>query len=127
MTLQEGKAAHKRFAVQDRVRWSDVDKAGIIYFGSTNVIMDEACAILGTPIRRCRIRSFPFPPDVASFLESCEEIFVVEQNRDGQMKTLLSQEFPQHANKFRSILHFDGTPISADFVADQISQRMNHV
>ena len=58
-----------------------------------------------------RIRSFPFPTDIEEFLKEQEEIFVVEQNRDAQLKQLLSGEFPKHSAKMKSILQYDGRPL----------------
>ena len=63
-----------------------------------------------------RIRSFPFPTDIEGFLKDQEEIFVVEQNRDGQLKQLLSGEFPKHSAKMKSILQYDGRPLMFSYI-----------
>ena len=68
-----------------------------------------------------RVRSFPFPEDVESFLEEQEEIFVVEQNRDAQLKQLLSGEFPEHSFKMKSILQYDGRPLMFSHIKKQFN------
>ena len=69
-----------------------------------------------------RARSFPFPKDVEDFLENQEEIFVVEQNRNGQLKQLLSGEFPKHSAKMKSLLQYDGRPLSYPIIKKQFEQ-----
>ena len=66
-----------------------------------------------------RIRSFPFPKAVEDFLKGQSEIFVVEQNRNGQLKQLLSGEFPQHSSKMKSLLQYDGRPLEANHIKEQ--------
>ena len=66
-----------------------------------------------------RIRSFPFPKAVEDFFKEQSEIFVVEQNRDGQLKQLLSGEFPQHSSKMKSLLQYDGRPLMANHIKEQ--------
>ena len=66
-----------------------------------------------------RIRSFPFPDTVESFFKEQEEIFVVEQNRDGQLKQLLSGEFSSHSWKMKSLLQYDGRPLMAQHIKKQ--------
>ena len=58
-----------------------------------------------------RIRSFPFPNDLKPFLKAQSQIFVVEQNRDAQLKQLLSGEFPDQSHKMKSLLQYDGRPL----------------
>ena len=60
-----------------------------------------------------RVLSFPFPQAVEDFLKEQEEVFVVEQNRDGQLKKLLAGEFPQQGPKMKSLLQYDGRPLMA--------------
>ena len=69
-----------------------------------------------------RVRSFPFPEDVENFLSAQEEIFVVEQNRDGQLKQLLSGEFPEHSFKMKSLLQYDGRPLNCSFIKQQFEK-----
>jgi 2-oxoglutarate ferredoxin oxidoreductase subunit alpha len=93
---------------------------GVVYYGSTGPAMDEALAMLdaeGLEYDAMRLRAYPFGPEVAEFLANHDRILIVEQNRDAQMRTLLLIDFPQEAAKFVSILNYDGSPITARFIA----------
>lgn len=89
---------------------------GIIAFGSTSLPMTEALANLeanGLPLNFLRLKALPFTAEVDAFIDKQSVIFVVEQNRDAQMATLLRSHYPKAAGKFRSILNYDGLPITA--------------
>ena len=62
------------------------------------------------------------PPYVIAMFEAHDQVFVVEQNRDAQLKTLLVNEAKVNPSRLLSVLHYDGTPITARFIVDQISQ-----
>jgi 2-oxoglutarate ferredoxin oxidoreductase subunit alpha len=99
---------------------------GVIYFGSTAVAMDEAIAVLakkGVMLDTLRIRAYPFADDVAEFVRAHDRVFVVEQNRDAQMRTLM-MDFGIDATKLVPVLHYDGTPITAHFIAGDIGRRV---
>ncbi len=99
---------------------------GVVYFGSTAPALDEAVDHLlheDIDVDTLRIRGFPFHKSVASFLEDHDKIFVVEQNRDGQMRTLLINETSADPDKLVSIVHYDGTPITAHFIARELMKR----
>jgi 2-oxoglutarate ferredoxin oxidoreductase subunit alpha len=99
---------------------------GAIYFGSTSPAMDEANAQLrerGVGLDLLRLRAFPFPDSVGEFIAAHDLVFVVEQNRDGQMRTLLVNEFGVDPAKLAAILHYDGTPITARFIIDAIASK----
>ena len=101
-------------------------KHGVIYFGSTAVAMDEAIAALaekGVMLDTLRIRAYPFADDVAEFVRSHDRVFVVEQNRDAQMRTLM-MDSGIDAGKLVPVLHYDGTPITAHFIAGEIGRRV---
>ena len=100
---------------------------GIIYYGSTSPALDEALDRLGddgVEIDTLRIRAFPFHEMVKAFVAQHERVFLVEQNRDAQMKTLLVAEEAIDPAKLVSILHYDGTPITARFIAESIAERL---
>jgi 2-oxoglutarate ferredoxin oxidoreductase subunit alpha len=100
---------------------------GVIYFGSSTEAMHEALQALEAQGRRLdalRVRAFPFCDDVYAFIAAHERVFVVEQNRDAQLKTLLVTEGQVDPAKLVSVLHYDGTPITARFIAGEIAQRM---
>jgi 2-oxoglutarate ferredoxin oxidoreductase subunit alpha len=71
-----------------------------------------------------RIRGFPFGTEVLDFLHDHDTVFVVEQNRDGQMKSLLKLETNNPADKLVSILHFNGMPITSDCVVNGVSKHL---
>jgi 2-oxoglutarate ferredoxin oxidoreductase subunit alpha len=94
-------------------------RLGAIYFGSTSAALAEAILQLEEDqiyVDRLRIRSFPFGPEVTRFIADHDQIFVIEQNRDGQMRMLLLSECGCDPTRLISILHFDGTPITARFI-----------
>ena len=99
---------------------------GVIYFGSTSPAMDEAIEVLearNLPLDTLRLRAFPFPDTVANFIAAHEKVFVVEQNRDAQMRSLLVNEFGIDPARLVPILHYDGTPITARFIVREIGAR----
>ena len=98
---------------------------GIIFFGTTRYAAEEALDILAENGRKTdamRIKSFPFHQDVADFIDSHDKVYVIEQNRDAQMRALLINELDINPKKLIKILNFDGTPITADFILQQINQ-----
>ena len=100
---------------------------GAIFFGSTSPAMAEAVAGLradGIALDTLRLRAFPFPDSVREFIAAHESVFVVEQNRDGQMRSLLVNEFGIDPARLVAVLHYDGTPITARFIAGAISARL---
>jgi 2-oxoglutarate ferredoxin oxidoreductase subunit alpha len=101
---------------------------GALYYGSTSVAMDEALASLektGLHIDTLRLRAFPFSEEVVEFIHAHDQIFVVEQNRDAQLQKLLVNECAIDPARFISILHYDGTPITARAITQAIAERMN--
>ena len=100
---------------------------GIIYYGSTAPAMEEALDALedhGAVLDIMRLRAFPFHDEVAAFIARYDKVFVVEQNRDGQMRMLLVNECNVDPNKLIPILHYDGTPITARFIIREIAWRL---
>jgi 2-oxoglutarate ferredoxin oxidoreductase subunit alpha len=100
---------------------------GVIHFGSTGPAMDEAAEILdadGFHIDTLRVRGFPFSPEVTRFIEDHEQVFVVEQNRDSQLRTLLLVECNLDPAHLVPIVHYDGTPITARFIARAIADQI---
>jgi 2-oxoglutarate ferredoxin oxidoreductase subunit alpha len=92
--------------------------------------MDEALDLLageGLHVEAMRIRAFPFGPEVGEFISAHEQVFVVEQNRDAQMRTLLMTDLGIDSAQLVSILHYDGTPITARFIHREIALRSRGV
>jgi 2-oxoglutarate ferredoxin oxidoreductase subunit alpha len=102
-------------------------KHGAIHFGSTSSSMAEAIAKLdakGMHIDALRVRGYPFADSVREFVDRHEQVFVVEQNRDGQLRSLLIEQFELDPARLVAVLHYDGTPITARFIARAIGERM---
>ena len=78
----------------------------------------------GIALDTLRVRAFPFPDSVKAFIDAHESVFVVEQNRDGQLRTLLVAEGMLSPEKLTPVLHYDGTPITARFIHKEIAQRL---
>jgi 2-oxoglutarate ferredoxin oxidoreductase subunit alpha len=68
-----------------------------------------------------RLRALPFTAEVDAFVAAMEVVYVVEQNRDGQMAALLKEFYPAQATKFRSVLHYNGQALDAQTILDQIA------
>ncbi len=100
---------------------------GVLYFGSTSAAMNESLgqlSELGVHLDALRLRGFPFGEAVAEFIAGHETVFVVEQNRDGQLRTLLINELGVDPAKLAAVLSYDGSPITARFITDDVSARM---
>ncbi|MCM2295427.1 2-oxoacid:acceptor oxidoreductase subunit alpha [Rhodoferax sp.] len=98
-------------------------KLGIIYYGSTTPAMREALDVLetnGDHVDAMRLCAFPFPDSVREFIAAHDKVFVAEQNRDGQMRTMLINELEVNPAKLVPVLHYDGTPITARFIIKNI-------
>jgi 2-oxoglutarate ferredoxin oxidoreductase subunit alpha len=103
-------------AVIDATAGSEI---GIVSLGSCDSAIREAMAVLkshGVGVDYMRVRSFPFSEDVERFLAAHRVLFVVEQNRDAQLRSLLTLETPVEKSKLRSLLHYSGLPISSSFI-----------
>jgi 2-oxoglutarate ferredoxin oxidoreductase subunit alpha len=99
-------------------------KYGVIYYGSTSPAMHEAIHMIeakGRPLDMLRIRAFPFHQDVPDFIADHDYVFVVEQNRDAQLRSLIVNECGIDPVRLIPILHYDGTPITARFIAREIA------
>ncbi|MGA9865272.1 MAG: 2-oxoacid:acceptor oxidoreductase subunit alpha [Acetobacteraceae bacterium] len=99
-------------------------RIGAIYYGSTAPAMEEAVDHLAeqdVAIDLLRVRGFPFHDDVAAFIDAHDQVFVVEQNRDAQLRTLLINELDIDPARLTRVLHYDGSPITARFIADAIA------
>jgi 2-oxoglutarate ferredoxin oxidoreductase subunit alpha len=103
-------------------------KYGVIYYGSTSPAMDEAIHMIearGQTLDRLRVRAFPFHSSVASFLADHDFVFVVEQNRDAQLRSLIVNECGVDPVRLVPILNYDGSPITARFIAREIGEALD--
>ena len=103
------------------VDYSEKNRIGILSVGSCDGAIQEARSSLATQgqsFNYLRVRAFPFNDDVQKFLDAHERIYVVEQNRDAQLKSLLLLEMDVESKKLLSILHYNGLPMVAENVVD---------
>jgi len=100
---------------------------GVIYYGSTSPAMDEALDRLQEKdihLDALRVRAFPFGEEVEAFVADHDSVFLVEQNRDAQLRTLLVNECDIDPARIVPVLNYDGNPITARFIVSAIADRM---
>lgn len=113
----------KRYVPKAILQGDGKAKVGIVSIGSCDGAIREALDVLaqrGVKLDYLRIRGFPFGEDVESFLESHDRIYVVEQNRDAQFRSLLILESRVDKAKLHSLLHYSGLPVSSAFIVDGV-------
>jgi 2-oxoglutarate ferredoxin oxidoreductase subunit alpha len=113
----------KRLVPRARIDATAGSPMAIVSVGSCDGPIVEAMGILktqGIALDYMRVRSFPFSEDVDRFLAAHEILFVVEQNRDAQLRSLLTLETAVEKSKLRSILHYDGLPLAPGFIVDRV-------
>jgi 2-oxoglutarate ferredoxin oxidoreductase subunit alpha len=101
---------------------------GLIFFGTSTYSAEEAMddmELSGTVFDAIRLRSFPFNKTVEDFIHSHEMVFIIEQNRDAQMRSLLINELNVNPQKMISVLNFDGMPITAQFISTRINKTLS--
>ncbi|HNF08688.1 MAG TPA: 2-oxoacid:acceptor oxidoreductase subunit alpha [Pseudomonadales bacterium] len=101
---------------------------GVIFYGSSAPAMDEAVELLaarGLQLDTLRVRAFPFAASVREFVERHRLVFVVEQNRDAQLRTLLINEEEIDPARLLPVCHYDGTPITARAIIAGIEARLD--
>ncbi|MBP9067872.1 MAG: 2-oxoacid:acceptor oxidoreductase subunit alpha [Bacteroidia bacterium] len=107
---------------------SNKSENGILFFGTSQYAAEEAMDILkeqGKPVDAIRLKAFPFNKTVEDFINSHKRIFVIEQNRDAQMKSLLMIELQANPAKLISVLNYNGLPITADNILTQMSNYLS--
>lgn len=107
---------------------SNKSDVGVIFFGTSTYSAEEALDVLqhnGETVDAMRLKSFPFNAEVGEFIASHNFVFVIEQNRDAQMKSLLTIELQVDPNKLISVLNYDGMPITAHDIVNKISQHLS--
>jgi 2-oxoglutarate ferredoxin oxidoreductase subunit alpha len=100
---------------------------GVISFGSCDGAIRESAELLaeqGVHVDYLRLRAFPFGADVQTFLDSHERIFVVEQNRDAQLRSLLVLETDVEKDRLISVLHYDGVPLDFGTIYSAIYEQV---
>jgi len=103
---------------------------GLIFFGTSTYSAEEAMdtmASSGLGFDAMRLRGFPFNQTVADFIHSHEKVFIIEQNRDGQMRSLLINELDVNPQKMIPVLNYDGMPITAHTIISLINKNLSPV
>ena len=106
---------------------SNKHSIGIIFFGTTTYSALEAMSHFekeDIKVDAMRIRAFPFSDEVKEFINNHDSNFVIEQNKDGQMRTLLINELEVSPERLISILNYDGMPITAQQISEQIAEQL---
>ena len=105
------------------IRYSQFNKAAILTLGSCDGACKEAMDRLkaqNVGLNYCRVKAFPFTDSVREFIDQHDVVYVVEQNRDAQLRTLLITDIEADQRKLVPLLHYDGMPINAGFVVDGV-------
>src|SRR5690606_6153051 len=100
---------------------------GAIFYGSTSPAMAEAVEQLraeGGVLDTLRVRAYPFPDSVRDFIDAHDRGFVVERNRDAQLRLLLVDASGTDPARLTAVLHYDGTPVTARFIAGAIQAQL---
>ncbi len=103
-------------------------RLGIVYYGTTRYAIEEArdqLASAGVTLDLLRVRAMPFGPEVAEFIESHDDLLVIEMNRDNQLRNILRAELPEHATKLAGAGYLDGMPLTAQWVKETVQAHMN--
>lgn len=101
-------------------------KIGILFYGTSKYAAEEAIHLLKEQHKTfdaLRVKGFPFHQDVVDFINNHEKVFVIEQNRDAQLRSLLMIELNAYPNKLCSILNYNGMPITAADIIEQLEQQ----
>ena len=96
---------------------------GVIHYGTSNASTLEALDYLAADdihVDSCCVKAFPFTAAVEQFIADHDTVFVVEQNRDGQMRKLIMNECDINPSKLAAVLHYDGMPITASFIQAKV-------
>ena len=104
-------------------RYSKFNKAAILTLGSCDGACKEALDRLekrNVGLNYCRVKAFPFTDAVSEFIDQHEVVYVVEQNRDAQLRSLLINDIEADQKKLVSLLHYNGMPMNAGSVVDGV-------
>ena len=109
------------------IEYSKFHNTAILSVGSCDGAVKEALHRLkekNIGLNYCRVKAFPFNDDVKDFIDKHERVYVVEQNRDAQLRSLLILDADADPVKLVPMLHYDGMPINAEFVIDRVDEQL---
>ena len=110
------------------IEYSKFNKAAILTVGSGHAACTEALDRLrkqNVKLNYCRVKAFPFSDEIRNFIDQHEVVYVVEQNRDAQLRSLLMLDIDADQKKLVPILHYDGIPLNAGFVVDAVQNEIS--
>jgi 2-oxoglutarate ferredoxin oxidoreductase subunit alpha len=117
----------RKLVPEPAIKYSKFNKAGIVSVGSCDGAVNEALERLkekNINLNYCRVKAFPFAASVRDFIEKHDHIFVVEQNRDAQLRSLLTLDLEIDPARMTSMLHYNGMPINAGFIVNRVLAEM---
>lgn len=112
----------KALVPKPEIQLENSAELGVIYFGSTNLVMDELLSFSSEKVSRCRLKAYPFHKDVDEFVKRHKKILVIEQNQNGQMAELLRADYPQYGNKIFVETNCDGMPLCPELLANSLKE-----
>ena len=118
----------RRILPGPEIEYSKFNKAAILTVGSGHAACTEALDRLREQkinLNYCRVRAFPFSDEIRNFIDQHEVVYVVEQNRDAQLRSLLMLDIDADQKKLVPILHYNGIPLNAGFVVDAVRKEMS--
>tara|TARA_B100000214_G_scaffold126350_1_gene89864 strand:- start:841 stop:1920 length:1080 start_codon:yes stop_codon:yes gene_type:complete len=113
----------RKMMPKPKIKYSKKNDIAIIAFGSSHGAAQEAIINLkknGIDVNYCQIKAFPFQNSIEKFINKHKRVYVVEQNRDAQMRSLIMLDLELDADKLLSILHYNGNPIYANVISDEL-------
>ena len=126
--LKKWETAKSYVPAPEIIKCAGGSSVGVIYFGTSNYATLEAVDYLaadGVNVDTLRVKGFPFNHEVESFIAEHDVVFVVEQNRDGQLRQMLMIECDINPQKLVSVLNFDGMPITATYIQQKITAHLD--
>lgn len=117
----------KELVPQPAIKLTENQQAGVVYFGTSSYAAEEALDLLADDnvyLDAMRVRAFPFGKAFVDFVNAHDKLFVIEQNRDAQFRSLMMIELGINPEKLISILNYNGTPITADEILNQIKSNI---
>jgi 2-oxoglutarate/2-oxoacid ferredoxin oxidoreductase subunit alpha len=125
--LKKYETAKELVPAPEFLQTANTSEYGVMFFGTSTYAAEEAIDLLkekGILLDAMRVRAFPFGKAFEDFIEEHEKVFVIEQNRDAQFKSLMMIELGINPEKLISILNYDGMPITADFIFSRIKANL---
>jgi 2-oxoglutarate ferredoxin oxidoreductase subunit alpha len=113
----------RKIVPEPEIRYSRFNKSAILTVGSGGAACVEALDRLqaeNVSLNYCRVRAFPFSDAIKDFIDKHEVVYVVEQNRDAQLRTILMLDSDADPARLVPLLHYDGMPLNAAFVVDRV-------